>query len=164
MSMAAAAHYSNLSLIRPRKPTAIGRKTEANEQREAETRLKRKIDQAHRVLCKLEARAQRLALQMKELQKRKGATDSRAARIEDRILREMGDAGLEKSAGLRITFSARPSGNPALVVDDDKLIPAEYIKETLVSAVDKLAIKAALARGEDIAGVRLTQSVSLVRK
>ena len=163
MSMSAAAHYANLSLVRPRKPTAIGRKTEANEQREAESRLKRKIDQAHAVLSKLEARSRRFALQMKELQQRKAAADNRAARIEDRILREMGDAGLEKSAGLRITFSLRPAPL-ALDVLDEKSIPREYFREKLTSSVDKLAIKAALERGEDIAGVRLTQKVSLIRK
>ncbi len=164
MSMSAAAHYSNLSLVRPTKPTKAARKAEANAEREAEIRIKRKVEQAHGVLCRLEARSKRLALQMKELQQRKQAADSRAERIEDRILREMGEAGLQKLAGLRITFTARPSGNPALFIDDESLIPGEYIKETLVSAVDKLAIKAALARHEEIEGVRLTQKVSLVRK
>lgn len=164
MSMKAAAHYSNLNLVRPRKPTAVSRKAEANEQRDAETRLKRKVEQAHAVLTALEARSKRLALQMKELQQRKQAADRRAELIEDRILREMREAGLEKLAGLRTIFSVRPAGVPALVVDDGKLIPSEYIKETLVSSPDNPAIKAALARGEDVAGVRLVQSVSLIRK
>jgi hypothetical protein len=43
-------------------------------------------------------------------------------------------------------------------------IPSEYVREKLSAAPDKVAIKAALARGLDIPGVRLTQKVSLVRK
>lgn len=47
---------------------------------------------------------------------------------------------------------------------DQNAIPAIYIREKLVSEPDKMQIKAALARGEEIAGVRLLQSVSLLRK
>lgn len=164
MSMAAAAHYSNLSLVRPPKPTAAARKAEAHAERNAESRVKRKVEQAHAVLNALEARSKDLARQIKALQKRKQATDARLERIEDRILVEMGDAGLDKVAGLRVTFIARPSGNPSLIVDDEKAIPDEYIRETFSTAVDKLAIKAALDKGVTVPGVSLTQKVSLIRK
>lgn len=162
--MASPAAYGNLQLVRPVKPTMATRKAEANAERNAETRLKRKVEQAHAVLNRLESRSKEWAFQIKELQKRKQAVDLRAERIEDRILQEMGDAGLEKLAGLRITFTARPSGNPALVVDNEMLIPSEYVRETLVSAPDKVAIKAALARHWDVPGVHLEQKISLVRK
>lgn len=158
---ASPAAYTNLQFIRPPKPTRASRKAEANTERDAETRVKRKVEQAHRVLCQLEARSSRLTLQIKELQRRKTVADTRASAIEDRILQEMGDA--EKVTGLRVTFSKRPAPL-ALAVLDEKVIPPEYFRETLVSSVDKIAIKAALANGADIAGVALTQKVSLIRK
>lgn len=164
MSMSAAAHYSNLSLVQPRKPTAAGRKAEAQTERHAESRVKRKVEQTHRVLNTLEGRSKDLARQIKALQKRKQAADARAERIENRALQEMSTAGLAQVAGLRISLIARPSGNPALIVDDEKLIPEQYFREALVTSVDKLAIKAALDRHEDVAGVHLVQSVGLVRK
>lgn len=164
MSMRAAAHYSNLSLVRPRKPTVADRKAEAQSERHAESRVKRKVEQAHRVLTALEGRSKALALQIKALQRRKQAAEARIELIEDRALEEMSAAGLQTLAGLRISLIARPSGNPRLIVDDEKLIPEQYFREELITSVDKLAIKAALDRHEEIAGVHLTQSVSLVRK
>lgn len=50
------------------------------------------------------------------------------------------------------------------MIDDETKIPAEYMRETTVTEPDKLAIKAALTAGEEIAGVRLEQGVSLIRK
>lgn len=160
---APAAAYANLQLVRPPKPTRASRKAEANTERDAETRLKRKIEQAHRVLCQLEARSSRLTLAIKELQRRKAVADARASAIEDRILQEMGAA--EKVTGLRVTFSQRPSPL-ALAVLDETLIPAAYFHpdKLVPGAPDKIAIKAALERGEQIDGVKLTQKVSLIRK
>jgi hypothetical protein len=77
----------------------------------------------------------------------------------------MAAARLDKAAGLRVTFSTR--ANPlSLVIDDEAAVPAKWLRETQLSAPDKLAIKAALAADPDleIAGVHLEQGVSLVRK
>jgi hypothetical protein len=164
MSLRAAAHYTNLTLVRPKRPSAAARKAEADSERHAESRVKHKVEQTHRVLNTLEARAKQFALQIKALQRRKQATEARAERIENRALQELSDAGLPQVAGLRVTLIARPSGNPTLMVDDEKLIPKKYFRETLVTTVDKLAIKAALDRDEEVGGVHLVQSVSLVRK
>jgi hypothetical protein len=51
---------------------------------------------------------------------------------------------------------------PAVIVEDAALVPPQYIRMT--ESVDKTAVKAALARGVQIAGVRLVQGVSLQRK
>jgi hypothetical protein len=147
------------------KPIAHERKAAAAPERERELRVKQKIDQADRVLDRLEARSAQLAAEINRLQARKAHTTGRRDRVESRILSEMTAAGLERAAGNSARWTAKPNAQ-SLVVDDESLIPAEYLRETLASAADKIAIKAALARDPDltIAGCHLEQSVSLVRK
>ncbi len=158
------AAYANLRLVPPAaKPTAAQLKRDAHAQRTAETSVKQKVEQAHSVLCRLEARSACLALRIKELQRRKGAAERRDERIEDGVLAIMSADDLERLDGLRVAFTMR-AATPALIVDDEALIPPEYLRETLVSAPDKHAIKAALSRGAAIAGVHLAQKVSLLRK
>ena len=158
--------YSNLSLVRPTpKRTAATVKASANAERNAEDRLRRKIEQANRVLDRLAAREKLLAGRIKTLQGRRAVNYRRTERIEDRILTEMIEAGLKSCSGLRCSMTARPAP-AALVVDDESLIPSEYKPEKTVVSVDKMAIKAALARDGElvIEGCHLEQKVSLIRK
>lgn len=154
--------YANVvnERLRPVKaPTPIS----INAEREKELRTKRKIDQAAGVLDRIDARTKQLQAQIKLLQRRKNALDARCERIEDRILTEMMDSGLKQATGLQRTFTQRPAPE-SLVVDDETLIPAEYLRESVLSAPDKVAIKQALAQGAEIGGVHLQQKISLVRK
>jgi Siphovirus Gp157 len=146
-----------------RKLSLAAKRERAKAGQEKELRLKRKCDQADRVLSKIETRCASLAQQIKILHKRKAFLEARAAKIEDRCLEEMSAAGLEKICGMRIALIARPAP-AALVVDDESLIPIGYIREKLVSSVDKVAIKSDLAKGVEVAGVHLEQKVSLLRK
>jgi hypothetical protein len=130
----------------------------------AEFKVKAAIDRADAVLRRLEERQQVLAKQIAQLQKRKASAGDRAARIEDAILTRMIAAGLEKVDGFHVSMSTR-NAPAALAVDDETMIPAEYFRTIPEQrAVDKNAVKAALAKGAEIAGVRLTSKVSLVRK
>ncbi len=156
--------YANLALVRPTpKRTAAGAKAAAHSERDREARLKTKIEQADRVLDRLAAREKALAERIKALQSSRAVNYRRTERIEDRILTEMTEAGLKTCSGLRCTMSARPAP-AALVVDDESLIPPEFVSERLVTSVDKVAVKLALAKGAEIGGVHLTQKVSLIRK
>lgn len=55
---------------------------------------------------------------------------------------------------------------PALQIDDATKISDSYMRQppTPDKEPDKLQIKAALARGEEIPGVHLTQTLTLLRK
>ena len=55
------------------------------------------------------------------------------------------------------------SNPPRLIVTDELLIPNDHLREKIVSDPDKVQIKAAVARGQEIAGVRLGQSITLRR-
>ena len=161
--MASPLAYSNLALVRPRLKSVHEQREAAAAERQAERHLKEKIDQTHRVLTKLEARAAAYGSLIKEMQRRKNALEARAERIEDRCLEQMHEARLNEVNGIRCRFTCRPAP-PAVEVIDESAIPAEYLREKVLSSPDKIAIKAALARGEDVAGVQLTQKIYLIRK
>lgn len=157
------AAYANVTVMRPARRNARELKAGADQTRARELALKRAIDRAAHLLDLLEQRAATYAADIARLQKRKAAALKRAEAIEDRILREMSRAGLTQAAGVRVTLTARPCP-AALAIDDEAAIPEQYVAQKLVTTVDKLAVKAALARGEDVPGVRLTQRVSLLRR
>jgi hypothetical protein len=162
--------YANVSSISeaPLKPVAIERKTAAAAHRDAETQLKRKVDQADRVLSTLETRVDTLDARIKELQKRKAAALARAERIEDAILTELDARGVNALTGIRVKLRAQPAP-AALEVLHVELVPAEFLRAPKAPAptVDKVALKAALAADEDLLpsafGCRLTQRTILVR-
>src|SRR4051812_49680595 len=122
--MASPAAYSNLAFIpapRPIRQSVTELKQAAQAERESELRFKRKVDQTNSILDRHEARIAQYSLQIAALQKRKSFLQARAARIEDRALTEIENLGAKKLAGIRHELEARPSGNPAVVVDDESL-------------------------------------------
>lgn len=128
-----------------------------------ELQQKKAIDRASNVLTRLEDRTAELAKEIARLQKRKALASKRFEAIEDRVIGQMQAAGLDRVDGFHASFALRPAPL-ALQVDDETQIPAEYFREKLSASVDKNAIKAALAAGVEVAGVSLSQKVSLVRK
>jgi hypothetical protein len=137
--MTTPSHYSNLALVRARKPNASALKAEADATRQTEAKIKRAIDRTAHLL------------------------DQRVERIEEQTLTLMGEAGLEKLTGNKVTFSMRANA-PSLVVEDQSQIPSEYIRTKSTTEPNKVAIKVALDRGVEIGGVRLVQSISLIRR
>jgi Gp157 protein len=130
--------------------------------RERDARLKRLIDRAAAVLDQLEARAEACDREMKQLTRRKKLALARAERIENQILERMRAGALPKLTGNQRVLSSRPNA-PKLEVLDPAALPREYLREKLVSEPDKMQIKAALARGEEVPGVELVQTISLLR-
>jgi len=157
----AAAHYSNLAAVR--KPTAPALKAEAARERDREAALKRAIDRADRVLARLEARQAQYDAAAKRAKARKEAACRRAQAIEDRIIELMQAAGLAELAGHRAKLSIRANA-PAVEVEALDQIPPEYLRVKTVTEADKVAIKCALQKGADVAGVRLVQTLTLLRK
>ncbi|MGH9772205.1 MAG: siphovirus Gp157 family protein [Candidatus Acidiferrales bacterium] len=148
-------------------PAPLARETiaELREQKHGEIAAKQAIDRASAVLDTLEARRAAYKTQIAELRKRDEMAAARIDNIEDQVLTRMEHAKLTAAAGFHVTFSARPAP-AALDVLDESLIPRDrdYFREKLTVAVDKNAIKRDLAAGAEIAGVRLTQKLTLLRK
>jgi hypothetical protein len=157
--------YANTPAFTPApKPVpAPDRKLELERERAQQTRLARKADQAARVLDKLEAQSAKFAARIRRLQKRKTALDARYTKVEDRVIAELQGAGYDRFHGLRSEFQLR-NAPLALQVEDESAIPPHFVREKIVTSVDKVAIKAAMQAGEDVPGCSLTQKVSLIRK
>jgi chorismate mutase len=136
-------------------------KAEIQTEKLTELRTKKAIDRADAVLTKLEARAKECARQIAGLRKRQAYALARAERIEQAILERMSEAKLSKVDGFEAVLTAKDAP-PAVIVEDAALVLAQYIRTT--EAVDKTAVKAALARGVQVPGVRLEHGTVLQRK
>jgi Siphovirus Gp157 len=143
--------------------TAKPQLAEREMERQRAAGFKRAIDRVDTVLTRLEDRAAACDVQIKFWQARKKLALARAAAIEERTLELMAAAGLEKLLGNRATLAKRANAL-SVVVDNQKLIPAAYLRTKTTREADKVAIKVALERGEEVAGVHLVQTVSLIRK
>lgn len=145
----------------PRKPAAAQRR-EREAERERELKLKRSIDRSGQLLDRLEARAARYKAAAALAKQRAELACARAERIENAILERMQRANLQKLVGNAVTLSQRLNA-PGLQVVDQRKVPSQFIRTKVTEEVDKAAAKVALARGEDVPGVKLVQTVSLIR-
>lgn len=152
-----------LYAVPPVKRSAAALRAAADRERAREKRAKNKVDQVNRVLDLLDARTAAVAREIARLQKRKAALVARFERIESRTIQELEAAGVQHVDGLRSTLTARPAAASVDILDES-LIPEHLCKtETTVKPL-KALIKAELARGVDVPGVRLLQTISLIRK
>lgn len=150
----------------------------ADQERAKQARFKRSIDRKAVLLDRLEARAIAFDAQLKALKARKEAALVRFEKMEDAVLEQMSAARTQKLTGLERVFVAKPNA-PRLVIEDESKIPERYLRQPPIPAKepDKIGIKAVLARAageaateEEIAaaaaigGVKLVQSMSLLRR
>jgi len=152
----------------PARRTRVALRDARSAEREKEARTKNQIDRTARVLDRLEARQAGHDLQIAALERRKKSDAARQARIEKRALALMAAAGLKQLVGFRRTLERRESGVPKLIVDDESLIPANWMRQPKPAKAqpDKLGMKKALDEDPELAipGVHLAQTVSLQRK
>ena len=149
--------YANVP-VHPARPAALKMHDRAQEQKTT-----RKVDQAARVLASYEKRSENFAELIKALQARKAQVDKKAAQFEEAVIAHMQAAGFDQIHGRTAQFELRPAPL-AVAVLDAKKIPDQYIRTTINTAPDKVAIKTALIKGEDVPGCGLSQKVSLIRK
>ena len=148
-------------------PTHRRNITELRVEKLAELETKKKIDRATFLVDRLEVRAKQIGREIARLQKRKATACARISLIKDRILTEMNKANLKKIDGFETAYRLQPCGTPSLEVFDEKLVPSEYMRETVLTAPDKNAIKDALAADPERVpadwGCKLTTTISLIR-
>lgn len=104
------------------------------------------------------ANAEAIEAAQDEMEKRRKAMENRAASIKRYLLECMEMAGVQKIDCPH--FSIKIANNPpAVVIDDDRQIPASFIIEPEAPPPypDKKAIAEALKAGQDVPGARLTR-------
>lgn len=108
----------------------------------------------------LEAEAAAIEEAQQRMAVRAKATANQAARLKAYLKMELERTGLKpKAPDLALRLQNNP---PAVVLDDETLIPADYRHTVTVTTLLKAAISTALKAGQPVAGAHLEQSSRLV--
>ncbi len=113
-----------------------------------------------RYIRNLEAEASAIDEAKKRMEVRARVTAHKAARLRDYLKGELEKTGLKpKAPDVALRLQNNP---PAVVLDDETRIPADYRRTQVVSTILKAEIAAAIKAGKEIAGAHLEQSRRLV--
>ena len=100
-----------------------------------------------------------MSAEAKRLAARAKAAENRINYLKMRYLQIMQQHGLKKIAGKVYTLSVRET--PVVQIDDEKLLPEQYMTEKVTASPNKQLLKDALKSGVAIPGARLATSYSL---
>lgn len=113
-----------------------------------------------RYIRNIEAEADAVDGVIKGLQERKSAADKQADRLRAYLLSEMKRTGLTaKAPDIEIKTAKNP---PSLIIEDESLIPDDYIKQVTLYQPDKQQIRKAIQENKNVPGTRLEQKERLV--
>ena len=112
-----------------------------------ERKRKKVIDRANAVLDRLQARRDRYQEAIAKLQRREALAAARIARMEERTIAELEDAGLQRADGFERHFETRATPSKVEILDQTKL-PKGYLRTPPPPppAPDKIAIRSVLSR------------------
>jgi hypothetical protein len=122
-----------------------------------------KVDRVSAALGQLDAAEEACTAEIQRLQTRKQSIMRAADRLKNYVLDVMQSTGLRKLEG-RTSGLAMRCNAPSVEVIEETSIPPAFFDVTEVSRLDKRRLKAAVANGEFVPGVRLVQTLSLVRR
>jgi chemotaxis protein histidine kinase CheA len=124
----------------------------------------RKVDGIAKYLAHLESQQAFAAAEIKRLQERKARFASRQERLEDYVIAVMRAFDARKLDGAVSTLALR-SCPVSVEVFEPEALPEDFRNVRPVYTPDKTAIRAALERGEMVAGAKLvTGKQTLVRR
>lgn len=106
----------------------------------------------------LEASAAAIETQIEAMNDRAAAIRKKAAHVRDYLLSNMEHAKLQRIESPFFVLSIRKNP-PSLIVDDEKKIPASFLKtpEPPPPSLDKTKLKDALKAGQEVPGAHLEQ-------
>ena len=139
----------------------LDEKTINDTKESVELLLEEKSEQLELILKELEAKEEKC----KEIAdfyaiKAKRANEKKKA-LKELILGAMQKLGTKKIETVTGTFTIR-NNTPSLIIDDKSLIPAKFVTMIQSDKIEKEKIKKAIKNGEEIAGVHLETSQSLL--
>ena len=123
--------------------------------------LEDKIEATIIVSRQLEADAEACKAEAKRLTDRARAFERNAKACKDRVLWAMETTGRDKIKRQLFTIT-RAKPRPVVEIDDEALLPSEYVIEKVTRAPDKKALLEALKAGE-VAGAHLGESKPSLR-
>ena len=122
-----------------------------------------KIENIIKYIKNLESEAEALEKESKRLNDRKVRTLKKVENLKNYLKDFTNTLDSKKYHTGIFNISIRKNA-AAVVVENEFLIPSEYVKTEIIRKVDKIALKERLKAGEVIEGVKLQQSESIIIK
>ncbi len=119
-------------------------------------------DKVEAVACyikDIEAQAKAIGYEEKVLKERREAKENKADRLREYLKQNMLEAGMMVFEAPKCRLSFR-SGQKT-IIDDESILPEQYVTYASVRKVDKNAIKDAIRSGEEVPGAHLIDTQSL---
>ena len=155
--------FNNLLEVLENTEDEITKDLVTNSLNEIKMQTTEKIENIIKYIKNLESETVAIETEVKRLQQRKKATENKINRLKE-YLKDFTSTTENKkyNTGL-FTLSVRKNA-PSVNVVDLKAIPNTFIKKEVVETVDKAAIKKAIKDGQEVSGVELIQSESILIK
>ena len=124
--------------------------------------LDEQLENLAKMVCNVEAAAEGVHRTIENLQQREAALQRSAQRGRKLILELMQAAGREKATTALFALAVRKNP-PAVVIDDEKVLPEDFLIQHPAPAPspDKKAIASALKAGVPVPGVHMEQGLRL---
>ena len=126
---------------------------------EAEGQLKEKLEATALYVKELKAMAESIKVEIAALKERADAKIKRAESLSKYMANIMQTHEMSEFESSKVRLSFRKSD--AVIIDNEFMIPRNYMKETTTITPDKVALKKSLKFGEIIPGVHLEERENL---
>ena len=125
----------------------------------SQKQLQTKAGSYAKIIANYQANADAADAEIKRLKQYKEQNEKAVDRLKNALLQSMVLTGTDKLECDFFRFSVRRS--EAVEVDLLEALPANYVNEKTTKSADKIAIKEAIKRGENITGARIIENFSL---
>lgn len=119
-----------------------------------------KADNIAKMIVEIDSNLEVLANEIDRLQGRLKTIKANKDSLKNYLKQAMEMSNKSKFATSHFNFSIR-NNKPSVDVIDESLIPNEYIKQEIITKIDKIALYEQLKNNVEIAGVQLKQTNSL---
>jgi hypothetical protein len=125
----------------------------------SQKQLQNKAGSYAKIIANYQANADAADAEIKRLKQYKEQNEKAVDRLKNALRESMLISGTEKLESEFWKFSIRRS--EAVEVDLLEALPANYVTEKTTKSADKVAIKEAIKRGENITGARIIENFNL---
>jgi hypothetical protein len=108
----------------------------------------------------LEAEIQSMEKYQDEMQDRIVRFSKKASKLKDYLKYSLDSLGIEKVEGIEFDIAIRKNP-PSVFIENESLIPLNFISEKIIRHIDKKSLFEHLKSGEEIQGARLQQNTRI---
>lgn len=110
----------------------------------------------------LEAEAEAMKAAETRIKARRQSLEKRTEQLRDYLLRNMTAAGIREISALDKSFRVRVmDGRESVVIDDEKALPADFLRIKTVEEPNKVAIAQAIKEGQEVPGAHVERKPQL---